>query len=154
MVDRAWQLIEKAYTYRPEMITRSKNILYFAIGNLTLKAWAQREESGLLNRGANHLTLPRFISLLRSQRQQAEQSQPPTKLDGNEPPRTPNGGLATNYSAQVAPEYHPAQIGDEWANTDLNFNSENSLVEATPMDWEYWQSLLDGDFPAYNIDLS
>jgi len=154
MVDRAWQLIEKAYTYRPEMITRSKNILYFAIGNLTLKAWEQREESGVLNRGAYHLTLPRCISLLRSQRQQAEQSQPPTNLDGNEPStKPPNGGIAANYSAQITPKYHPAQVGDDWADTNPNFNSENSLLEPTPMDWEYWQSLLDGDLPVYNFDL-
>jgi len=42
-VERAWSRINQAYEDHPEFIAKApRNVLYFALGNLTLKAWDQR----------------------------------------------------------------------------------------------------------------
>ena len=61
LVDRAWEQIKLSFDNRPELITDTKNSLYMAVGNLTLKAWQKREEV------VSHIPTPRFVKLLRAQ---------------------------------------------------------------------------------------
>jgi hypothetical protein len=145
LVERAWQQIQFSFENRPEMITDTKNSLYYAIGNITLKAWAKREEAV----GSYQVT-PRFISLLRSQRNIPDPPRPLAEFQSEEP-----------YSRAQMMEYfndapqqdlglpNTEQQGGHW-DTDIDI----TMPEITPVDWEYWQTLMDGELPAYDGDMS
>lgn len=138
--ERAWYLVEEAYAYRPEMITDHKNILYFALGSLTLKAWTNRE----LAHVSYQIPSPQFILSLRSQRHDVgpamssgTQSEPSLSKRAVDEP-------APGYSNERTADFSP-HVGEQW---------EIPIAEITPMDWEYWQTLLDGDLPAYSMDIA
>ncbi|TGO82202.1 hypothetical protein BPOR_0892g00020 [Botrytis porri] len=164
LVDKAWQQVELAYEFRAEMLNDTKSTLYFALGNLVLKAWEKREEG---SRSPDQVTPPRFISILRSQRQKHDQVQRSIEQhdDISDPFRTVNHwqmpATAESYVRQKPPDYipppQPSQPGPSmqmqmpqeqpWLASDSFLDT--SMPDITPMDWEYWQTLLDGDLPAY-----
>ncbi|KAJ8068649.1 hypothetical protein OCU04_002351 [Sclerotinia nivalis] len=166
LVDKAWHQVELAYDFRAEMLNDTKNSLYFALGNLVLKAWEKREESGS---SPDQVTPPRFISILRSQRQKHDHVQRSVEQhdDISDPFRTVNHwqmpATAESYVRQKPPDYIPPpqssqsapsmqipmQMPQEqpWLASDSFLDT--SMPDITPMDWEYWQTLLDGDLPAY-----
>ncbi|EMR83249.1 putative fungal specific transcription factor domain-containing protein [Botrytis cinerea BcDW1] len=166
LVDKAWQQVELAYEFRAEMLNDTKSSLYFALGNLVLKAWEKREEG---SRSPDQVTPPRFISILRSQRQKHDQVQRSIEQhdDISDPFRTVNHwqmpATAESYVRQKPPDYipppQPSQPGPSmhmpmqmpqeqpWLASDSFLDT--SMPDITPMDWEYWQTLLDGDLPAY-----
>lgn len=148
LVDRAWRQIELSFQNRPEMINDTKNSLYVAIGNLALKAWQKREEA----QGNYQVPPPRFISLLRAQRNISEV---PKRLALPAPPAATqymgSNGVA-NYGNNVPQNLtYNNVVGApqlQWAGPDaLGFDT--NMPEITPVDWEYWQTLMDGDLPAY-----
>jgi hypothetical protein len=147
-VERAWKQVEIAYDQRPEMLTETKNSLYFAIGNLALKAWATREESGYLSQGNHLVPPPRFISILRSQRRIPE---PPTPAPSNafgqtEPYSKPNSSAEGTafYTDNV---YQSNQ--QQWDNTSYLAMDTIMMPDMAAVDWEYYQTMLDGELPAY-----
>ena len=156
-VDRAWKQVEIAYEQRPEMLNETKNSLYYAIGNLTLKSWAKREEAGGLYQGAQVLAAPRFISLLRTQRRIPEtQTTPNTteyRQDSSAASSLPSVQVAREVYAQVQSAY-PNTMHDSlhhdigrWSNTDVAM--DQNMPDIASFDWEYYQTLLDGELPAY-----
>ncbi|KAI9647102.1 hypothetical protein NHQ30_005104 [Ciborinia camelliae] len=166
LVDKAWQQVELAYEFRAEMLNDTKSGVYFALGNLVLNAWEKREESG---RSPDDITPPRFISILRSQRPRHDQA--PRSIeqhdDLSDPFRTVNHwhmpGTAESYVRQKPPDYMPPhQPSQPWSSMHMPMHTpqeqpwlasdsflDTSMPDITPMDWEYWQTLLDGDLPAY-----
>ncbi|KAA8572310.1 hypothetical protein EYC84_002935 [Monilinia fructicola] len=111
LVDKAWQQVELAYEFRADMLNDTKNSLYFALGNLVLKAWEKREEGG---HSADQITAPRFISILRSQRQKHDQVPRSIERDDlSDPFATVNHwqmpGTAESYVRQKPPDYIPPQ---------------------------------------------
>lgn len=147
LVDRAWRQIELSFQNRPEMINNTKNSLYVAIGNLVLKAWQKREEA----QGNYQGPPPRFISLLRSQRNIAD---PPRRPALEAPPPLNQymgaNGVA-NYGNNVPQQLTYNNIrGGQWQESDAAMGFDTTMPEITPVDWEYWQTLMDGDLPAYN----
>jgi hypothetical protein len=147
LVERAWHQVAIAYEYRPEMITNTKHALFFGVGNLTLKAWRKREESGVLNQGGYEVATPQYITLLRARRNSPE---PPrqTAEFRNQESFTRSTGM-TDFSSNLVPKSNkdPSMV-DQWSTTDLTFDM--TMPEITPIDWEYWNTLMDGDLPAYN----
>jgi hypothetical protein len=145
LVERAWQQVAIAYEYRPYMITDTRNALYFAVGNLTLKAWRKREESGILNHGRHENSTPRYITLLRAQRNIPDPPRPTTfqnqesYVRSNRLPDYPSNSVPTNTTYQ--------NTTDQWASADLSYDM--TMPEITPVDWEYWNTLMDGELPAY-----
>ncbi|KAK9387170.1 hypothetical protein V1515DRAFT_615798 [Lipomyces mesembrius] len=128
LVDRAWQQVILVNDYHPEMITDTRNALYFAIGNVAVRAWEKR------------LTTPRFISALHLQRKtEAAQKYPSTAV--------PKGRTA--YVDGEAPATFPDQ-GNESQWSDVSFGSDPSLLtsyiplDISPIDWEHWQTLFEG----------
>ncbi|KLJ12378.1 hypothetical protein EMPG_09543 [Blastomyces silverae] len=75
-IDAAWHQVEMLFTNRPQLLTKVKNALYVAIGNLALKAWAAREKALVENMPAgtmnDHETAesrrPGYIRMLFAQR--------------------------------------------------------------------------------------
>lgn len=142
LVDQAWQNIDQSYNHHPELSANTGNALFFAIGNLAIKAWKKR-----MNRVQNvtkkdQFATPQFILTLQSQRHakqvQVGQSQPTTDV-----------GLAQNSIGDATEQIY--------LNVDMNpleeINSEMNQA-LTPnyvtmdnidlMDWEYWQALIEG----------
>jgi hypothetical protein len=146
LVERAWQQVAVAYEYRPEMITNTKHALFFGVGNLTLKAWRKREESGVLNHGGYEIPTPQYITLLRARRNSPEPPRQTTEFRQQESFMRSNG--MTDFSSNIVPKSNTDQnMMDQWATTDFNFDL--TMPEITPVDWEYWNTLMDGDLPAY-----
>jgi hypothetical protein len=172
MVDRAWKQVEQAYTDRPEMIKETRNALFFAMGNLCIKAWKAREEAGGLYQGTQLMAPPRFISILRSQRripeppaQSQSQSQNQTQQLPHQPP-APNTAFRstdpyTNSNRLIdfatgGPSEHTHYVGgpdaaENWNNVDFGYDME--MPEITPVDWAYWQTLMDGELPGFSADV-
>ncbi|TVY40622.1 Aurofusarin cluster transcription factor [Lachnellula subtilissima] len=146
LVERSWQQVETAYEYRPHMITDTKNALYYAIGNLTLKAWRRREESGVLSHRRHGNSTPRYITLLRAQRNVLDLPQPAAVFQNQESYLRSN--QMPDYTSNLPPTNNRHQITkDEWEISDLSY--DNTMPEITPVDWEYWNTLMDGELPAY-----
>jgi len=153
-VDKAWKQVEIAFEQRSEMLTDFKNSLYFAIGNLTLKAWAKREE------GSQISAPPRFISILRSQRRIPNPTPPTLTSSTDYRPQeedvfTRTSRLIEAASANSASFSNNAYDSlqsplNQWGHVD--FDMSIVLPEINPMDWEYYQTLMDGDLPAYSGD--
>jgi len=155
-VDRAWKQVERSYEQRPEMLNETKNSLYFALGNLTLKSWAKREEAGGLYQGAQVLAAPRFISILRMQRRISEDIKPST-TEYRQETATAKDLRSVHVPKEVyaqAQNAYPNTIIDtvqddltRWSNTDIAM--DQNMPDIASVDWDYYQTLLDGDLPAY-----
>ena len=155
-VDRAWKQVERSYEQRPEMLNETKNSLYFALGNLTLKSWAKREEAGGLYQGAQVLAAPRFISILRMQRRISEDIKPST-TEYRQETATAKDLRSVHVPKEVytqAQNAYPNTILDtvqddltRWSNTDIAM--DQNMPDIASVDWDYYQTLLDGDLPAY-----
>ena len=148
-VDRAWELVETSLYNRPEMLHEIKNSLYYAIGNLTLKAWAKREEAW---QGPHQLTAPRFISVLRSQRNIPVPPLPQLNTEWRTPIPAGNTNRMITFGNNPAPEYNGYDIATEqWKSMDFGYDM--AMPDITSNDWEYWQTLMDGDLPTFTGDM-
>lgn len=75
-IDAAWHQVGMLFTNRPQLLTKFKNALYVAIGNLVLKAWAAREKAIADNMPAGAMNdqetvesgRPEYIQILIAQR--------------------------------------------------------------------------------------
>jgi hypothetical protein len=148
LVERAWQQIKFSFENRPEMITDTKNSLFLAIGNLALKAWAKREEAM-----GSYQAPPRFISMLRSHRNIPDPPKPLAEIQNADPYSMPH---TTEFSKEPPPPPPQAtnftNIEQQWGNWNPNPDVDINMPEITPVDWAYWQTLMDGDLPAWSGD--
>ncbi|KAK9366916.1 hypothetical protein V1509DRAFT_628349 [Lipomyces kononenkoae] len=143
LAENAWQQVSLAFDYHPHMTADTKNLLYLAIGDLALKAWGKR--AGGETEEVNQMTMPRFISLLKSQRGSKAGQTAATKQR-----------LPKRATANI--EGNSANVGDQVNTNRLNAGeisngSEPSSAAAdigldtSPIDWGQWQILLDGCEP-------
>jgi hypothetical protein len=138
-VDRAWHQIGLVFGNHPEMVSETKNSLYFAIGNLVLKAWEKRSAVTGYDHGLYHVVTPDFITRLRSQRKSNPAQSP-----------KPIAPIKTNDYPDQRTHKTQASRGDEFlglemaAEFDPAFLATYAEMDASPMDWEYWQGLLEG----------
>ncbi|TAQ89108.1 hypothetical protein B7494_g2570 [Chlorociboria aeruginascens] len=137
LAERAWEQVKQAYDFRPEMINNSKNGLYFAVGNLVLKAWVKREESQY--RGT-YQTPPEFISILHAQRKIDMPPKPTSQKDAD--------NLVNDFAFNAPLAYGNQGPREQLGNVDFGF--EATMMDVSPMDWEYWQTLMGGDLPSYD----
>jgi hypothetical protein len=134
-VDKAWEQVEQVFGNHPEILSPPKNTLYFAIGNLAVKAWDMRV-AAMQKLAFYQPPTPLFISVLRSQR----------KIPDVRPNDFIEQGSVPSYSQQG----QPAGAAGSW---DMNFVSSDMAMDASPMDWEYWQTLIDGsEFPMVDVN--
>ena len=144
-VDWAWQQVEACYEYHSEILRETKNKLWFAVGNLCLKAWEERVRAKRVEQGGLHLNWPGFVRELYTQRRQKEQG------------GAKGGGQEMGTSMQEPSSDRPMdmQMGQEnrglggWAEgigSDTMQPSTYMAFEAGiagSMDWESWQTLFD-----------
>jgi len=106
-----------------------------AIGNLALKAWKNREEGT----GRVFYPPPRFISQLRLQR----------NIPEPQPPVPAQQSYTAVDNTKIVQQNNLLEIPvTEFGGSGYSFDM--TMPEVTPVDWEYWQTLMDGDLPAYN----
>jgi hypothetical protein len=152
LVERAWRQIELAYEHRPEMLTEHKDSLYFAMGSLCLKAWAKYEEAGGRYDGTQLMPVPRYISKLRTQRKIPEPPTPPPQPTPQQPtPESLNKQDESTQMPQYA-NYIPGYNTYNTTNDPWDRNRNMAMTEITPVDWEYWRTLMDGELPTYAGD--
>lgn len=146
-VERAWRQVDSSFLDRPEILHNSKNSLYRAIGNLTLKAWQAYEAAS-----GQFQVPPRFISTLRSQRNIPDPPRWPLPAQSQPANQMHNlGSGAMMQPANSIPLALPydTTVNQAWQMDGLTFDM--NMPEITPADWEYWQTLMDGDLPAFQI---
>lgn len=146
IVERAWQQIQLSYDHRPEMIHDRKNTLYTAMGNLALKAWAKREDAL-----GTYQAPPRFISLLRSQRNIPDPPRPVAEISRADILSRPSQTM--NFNSNVPPDvtYNNFEMSDQqWGSA--SWGNWEAMPEITPVDWEYWQHVMDGELPGFPGD--
>ena len=133
-VDRAWTQVTQVYENHPGLITESRNALYYAMGNLTLKAWNKRLSAAKDHRPPYQLLEPPSISKLRAQRINKSSSQT----------ATPNALYPDAIKPKVSqPGGHRYHADD--ARVDLDMSSQMHFpTDTADWDWDCWQSLLDG----------
>jgi hypothetical protein len=146
-VDRAWRLIKIAYECQADMLEDAKNPLFAAIGNLCLKAWRRREEAGVITSNGYDATTPQFINRLRELRKGLDFAKPgvpiyKSRQDIAAPLQNLHMG---NHESQNTPTIQDMlqQNSHEFANMDLDLDMQ--MPEMTSIDWEYWQTLMDGN---------
>jgi hypothetical protein len=140
-IDKAWDQVEKVYDNHPEMLRDSRSTLYFAIGNLAVKAWEKRLEAVTTKQGFSQPTTPQFIILLRSQRKM--QNRNTTKHVSN---------VSEWPTAEVLPQpkLEPQEMLSNWDTFSM---PSDMIMDGSPMDWEYWQTLIDGcEMPMLDIN--
>ncbi len=138
----AWVQVIDAYNYHPEIVEQSGNSLYWAIGNLALKAWERRPGGSEWDLSSRKLTTPTCIATLRSQRRARETMAFEGVLNGT---GTYASQEAETHEAeaisQTRQQIHGTQLSTELDHTLL---PASTPIETNPMDWEHWQILLDG----------
>lgn len=133
-VDWAWDLVGATYANHEEILRETKNKLWFAVGNLCLKAWEQRVRGLRSQQGAIQVRRPACIRELYAQRYVKKQADTPTEssemsMGLANPTDIPQMQNITSFSGQwnemdMPSTYVPFDTGD-----------------MGEMDWEYWQTL-------------
>jgi hypothetical protein len=132
-IDRAWKQVNHVYENHPNLITNPRNALYYAMGNLTLKAWDKRVAAARDQRPPNQPVEPSSISKLRAQRN-AKVSQIT--------PRWDTGSIGAETQASYGYNINPLPSD---TNSALDpYSQVHFPMDTADLDWEYWQNLLDG----------
>lgn len=149
---QAWRQVNQIYDHHPELITNTRNALYFAIGNLAVKAWEKTLGGTQNDQELHQFAMPRFISTLCSQRNLNQPQATKYPLNMNSDMRLDgsiNQGLQTSHPYQD----HKTQWTDINSTSNLGFPLEYEPINDSAMDWEYWQALLEDRPMLYSNEL-
>ena len=136
LVDKAWSLIAQTYVYHPDMITKTNDRLFVAVGNPALRSWDVRDaECCKHNMDPPEGSLPQFITLLRAQRM--------TSVI-NASPSSPRGSVIGNAESETAHEAPNRVLGDVDGSFDPTLLSDTLPTDLYSMDWNYWDDLIWG----------
>ena len=131
-VDRAWAEIGLVYDNHPGLILESRNALYYAIGNLTLKAWDRRVSAAREHQPPYLLPESPFTSRLRAKR--IAKSQPTSQTSYPDAIRS-----SVQASQDRHDDNHQAGLNSLEMTASVDFP-----MDTADWDWGCWQSLLDG----------
>ena len=142
LVERAWQAMAESADYREKSgnIKHKESVLYFALANLTIKAWDAHQAAM-----QQPVPTPRFVSQLR-QRLLLRKAQNQKRNDSTPSTEKP-------MEMDMLP---PDQFGGQFAWFDPNstminqtFNQQPMLpsVDASVPDWSLWNGMMQGMAP-------
>ncbi|KAH6960175.1 fungal specific transcription factor domain-containing protein [Fusarium avenaceum] len=148
IVDSAWHVINQVYEHHPFFISDTGDPLYWALGNITLKAWDQRVANARAEESPVPQELPCITNLVQTRSALAsETSQQASTTQDAVGPATPQslpqinevsvgdpselGGMAR----PVSQTYPGMAAGEDFLGT----------MTGVDMDWDFWQQLLDGN---------
>ena len=143
----AWRVVNEVYDYHPELINNTKNAVYLAVGNLTIKAFRE---------GVSHKALAAVLW-------QSPSLQVVSKLCSTRKIRVKDLELRQSQenncvafddhnAMELSPESfnHPdfGITGDVFGGTDLSLApGYGTIPDIDPSDWNYWQTLLNSQDP-------
>jgi hypothetical protein len=131
-VDRAWAQISQVYENHTALILESRNALYYAIGNLTLKAWDKRASAAREHQPPCLLAELPFISRLRAKRL----AKSPLTSQSSYPDAI-RSSLQASQDRHI--DHHRGGLSSLEMTAPVDFP-----IYTPDWDWECWQSLLDG----------
>ena len=142
----AWRVVNEVYDYHPELINNSKNAVYLAVGNLTIKAFKEGVSREALSAALWQSPSLQVISKLCSTRKIRVKDLEIQQCLAN---NTAANNIAYDdrnameLSAQNFSHQGFGIAGDVFGGTDLSLASEcGALPDIDPSDWNYWQTLL------------
>ena len=139
----AWRVVKKVYDWHPELISNTKNAVYLAVGNLAIKAWESCMSHQSLSATLRQSTMPQVIAKLCSLRKIKLKEMPIQQSDQNLNTDF-STSASTDLPAQCFDQHSHGQSGDVFSGADLSLSSEYSILpDIDPIDWDYWQALLD-----------
>ncbi|KAM5485537.1 hypothetical protein McanCB56680_001837 [Microsporum canis] len=167
-VDRAWAELGNVYSSKPELLSDTKNPLYVAIGNLTLKAWGARKAT-LFRLAGGHdqesIVPPNFIEVLQLQRMKSTQS-PASSSPGmatGGPNTTQVDQLASQSRTGVTPTlFSPVNIAAPEYGMNNGYGLMPNMATSNvpiyefpdnPVDWSQWDTLLQGSGADINFEM-
>lgn len=152
IIDTAWFVINQVYEHHPCFIADASDPLYWALGNLTLKAWSQRVASARADGLEPFPEPPCIVQLVRRRamlsqnRQSAQRAQTNTESTGPETPQDlpqiQNWQKDVAYDLNMSQQPPPQDRGVAMAVTEEHLLR---MTEDMDMDWDFWQELLDGN---------
>ena len=153
LAERAWQQIIAVFEHRPNIITDTKNPLFMAVGTLTLRAWESRNATFTHQyRNSSNATEPYFINTLRAQRPNAKayQTRDPCANIAASLGRSAENNM--NAEGELVKSSPITRTSDDTSGSyDLPILSNGTEVDWSPIDWAYWDGLLQG-YEAEAID--
>ncbi|GKU21542.1 unnamed protein product [Fusarium langsethiae] len=148
VVDTAWEVIDQVYEHHPSFISDTGDPLYWALGNITLKAWDQRVTSARTRGIPVPRELPCISKLVHARASLAgESSQQASTATDVSGPTTPQSLL----QAQEVPTGYLGSSGtmhDIISQADLGMATGEDILgmmKGVDVDWDFWQQLLDGN---------
>lgn len=148
MADAAWGVIDQVYEHHPCFISDTVDPLYWALGNLTLKAWAQRSASARARGMQSPVEPPCIAELVRKRAALANDSQQASNNADSVGPDTPQT-LPLTHDSRQSVAYDPNVVQQTLAQeVDVSIaRGEDFLgmMKSMDMDWDFWQGLLDGN---------
>ena len=144
-VTKAWRQLDELFEHHPEMLIDTKNALFVAIQNLTIKAWKARDsavERQNHDLAGTMLRPPRLISSLIARR-----APPLTGLavvldahhDSNVPPPA---HLIEHRHIEGLHSSSDGSLNNVSNNYGLPTFSDTLQTDTSSMDWAYWDELL------------
>lgn len=128
-IETVWSEIEKAYESQPRLLYDRSNVIYNAVRNLTLKAWAKSTNGLSLGQA-----VPQFIHSL--------QSKSPTVVASE--------AVVNAASGSTIPEDNTGTNSFDGSDFDLDPSWSKIAIPDDPEFWEYWQQFA-ADVPEFSI---
>ncbi|KAI4741434.1 hypothetical protein E4T50_08151 [Aureobasidium sp. EXF-12298] len=128
-IETVWSEIEKAYESQPRLLYDKSNVIYNAVRNLTLKAWAKSTDGLSLQQA-----VPQFIQSLQS------------RLSTVVAPKA----VVNAASESTIPEDNIGTNSFDGSDFDLDPSWSKIAIPDDPEFWEYWQQFA-ADVPEFPI---
>jgi hypothetical protein len=148
IVDSAWDVINQVYEHHPFFVSDTRDHLYWALGNMTLRAWDQRVASARTKECLVPQELPCITKLVRTRAALAsEPSRQASTTKDIIGPATPQSLPQINEasvggSSELGVMDRPVSQTYPGMATGEDFLG---MMTGVDTDWDFWQQLLDGN---------
>ncbi|KUI68464.1 hypothetical protein VM1G_04121 [Cytospora mali] len=161
LTKKAWHLASEMYKHRPALMEDTDNELYAAVRELTLRAWDARE-ADIARSNLESIPMPEFISKLRERKARKVQARIASTTSISIPHEASAlhqlAGVATQVDARntdsgigfmnelpsafTAASFQP-DVDQQSDGIFSNFSTDIDISGWAPVDWEYWNDLLE-----------
>lgn len=156
---KSWNLVTEMYKYRPGLLEDGKNELYAAVRALTLRAWEARE-ADIARSNLDSIPVPNVIAELRERKSRKARTASmasicvspeasalhqlagvATQVDTRYSDNTSGfafNGMAADPTASFRPD-----VDMQFDGMFSNFTADIDISGWAPVDWGYWNALLE-----------
>jgi hypothetical protein len=147
IVDSAWDVINQVYEHHPFFVSDTRDPLYWALGNITLRAWHQRVASARGKESPAPQELSCITNLARTRAALASESsrQASTTKDIIEPATPQSMPQINEVSVSGLSELGAMDRPVSQTYPITTTGEDLGMMTEVDMDWDFWQQLLDGN---------